>query len=193
MIKKTIQYTNIDGKKVTKELHFHLFPQDLEAMLEDGTYDRLMDMQDLVQAISQKAKNEEPISDDEQMLFTSKYTALFRYFVEKSYGRRVEDEDGDADFEKDPERTKRFMNSSAYGALFMQVLGDPELGFNFMNDLIPTDAIDQMKKANETRSATQNVQSVVVPNAMPATAPVMNTAMYQQSQPGYPMQATYRQ
>lgn len=167
MIKKTIQYTNIDGKRVAKDVYFHLFPQDLETMLEDGIYEKLMDVQNLAKDIQAKNENHDVITDEETRDFTSKCTFLFRYFVEKSYGRRIEDEDGEPDFEKNPDRTKRFMNSSVYGAMFMEFVSDPEAGFNFINSLIPSDVISTLQKNVENKVNVQPqpvIQNTAYPN-----------------------------
>ena len=185
MIKKTLHFTSIDGRKVSIDEYFHLFPQDLADMLQDGIYDKLMAMQDLVKDIQRKNENHDAISESETMAFTSKCTELFRYFVEKSYGRRVEDENGNADFEKDPDRTKRFMNSSAYGALFMEFVADPESGFNFINNLIPQDAIDALRqKADAKGTAVPQANNPVGPNAL--VAPI--TTVYTTQNPGGPIQ-----
>lgn len=183
MIKKTLHYTSIDGRKVSIDEYFHLFPQDLADMLQDGIYDKLMAMQDLIKDIQRKNENHDAISESETMAFTSKCTELFRYFVEKSYGRRVEDENGNADFEKDPDRTKRFMNSSAYGALYMEFIADPESGFNFINDLIPQDAIDALRqKADAKGTAVPQVNYPVSPNVQTSAAPI--PTMYTAQNPG---------
>lgn len=187
MIKKSLHYTNIDGRKVSIDEYFHLFPQDLADMLQDGIYDKLMEMQDLVKDIQRKNENHDAISESETMAFTSKCTKLFRYFVEKSYGRRVEDENGNADFEKDPDRTKRFMNSSAYGALFMEFVADPESGFNFINDLIPQDAINALRqKADAKETAVPQANYPVIPNVQTSAAPI--ATMYTTQNPGGPIQ-----
>ena len=187
MIKKSLHYTNIDGRKVSIDEYFHLFPQDLADMLQDGIYDKLMEMQDLVKDIQRKNENHDAISESESMAFTSKCTELFRYFVEKSYGRRVEDENGNADFEKDPDRTKRFMNSSAYGALFMEFVADPESGFNFINDLIPQDAINALRqKADAKETAVPQANYPVIPNVQTSAAPI--ATMYTTQNPGGPIQ-----
>lgn len=183
MIKKTLHYTSIDGRKVSIDEYFHLFPQDLADMLQDGIYDKLMEMQDLVKDIQRKNENHDAISESETMAFTSKCTELFRYFVEKSYGRRVEDENGNADFEKDPDRTKRFMNSSAYGALFMEFIADPESGFNFINSLIPQDAIVALRqKADAKGTAVPQPNYPVSPNVQTSAAPI--TTVYPQNPGG---------
>ena len=183
MIKKTLHYTSVDGRKVSIDEYFHLFPQDLADMLQDGIYDKLMEMQDFVKDIQRKNENHDAISEEESMAFTSKCTALFRYFVEKSYGRRVEDENGNADFEKDPDRTKRFMNSSAYGALYMEFIADPESGFNFINDLIPQDAIDALRqKADAKVTAVPQANYPVSPNVQTSAAPI--PTMYTAQNPG---------
>ena len=183
MIKKTLHYTSIDGRKVSIDEYFHLFPQDLADMLQDGIYDKLMAMQDLIKDIQRKNENHDAISESETMAFTSKCTELFRYFVEKSYGRRVEDENGNADFEKDPDRTKRFMNSSAYGALYMEFIADPESGFNFINDLIPQDAIDALRqKADAKVTAVPQANYPVSPNVQTSATPI--PTMYTAQNPG---------
>jgi len=187
MIKKTLHYTSVDGRKVSIDEYFHLFPQDLADMLQDGIYDKLMEMQDFVKDIQRKNENHDAISESESMAFTSKCTELFRYFVEKSYGRRVEDENGNADFEKDPDRTKRFMNSSAYGALYMEFIADPESGFNFINDLIPQDAIDALRqKANAKETVIPQGNYPVSPNVQTSAAPI--ATMYSTQNPGGPIQ-----
>lgn len=187
MIKKTLHFTSIDGRKVSIDEYFHLFPQDLADMLQDGIYDKLMEMQDLVKDIQRKNENHDAISESETMAFTSKCTKLFRYFVEKSYGRRVEDENGNADFEKDPDRTKRFMNSSAYGALFMEFVADPESGFNFINDLIPQDAINALRqKADAKETAVPQANYPVIPNVQTSATPI--ATMYTTQNPGGPIQ-----
>src|SRR6185503_12736763 len=67
--------------------------------------------------------------------------AAFNFIIEKSFGRRSED---GKRFVKDVEEARAFMQSEAYGELFMELFTDPVAAVDFIKATIPGDLAEKL-------------------------------------------------
>lgn len=123
MLKKEIKYTDLDGNEVTEEFHFHLSKAELAQMaLEEDD-------------ISTRLKTLAEGGDRKEII------AAFNFIIEKSFGRRSED---GKRFVKDVEEARAFMQSEAYGELFMELFTDPVAAVDFIKATIPGDLAEKL-------------------------------------------------
>jgi len=123
VLKKEIKYTDLDGNEVTEEFHFHLSKAELAQMaLEEDD-------------ISTRLKTLAEGGDRKEII------AAFNFIIEKSFGRRSED---GKRFVKDVEEARAFMQSEAYGELFMELFTDPVAAVDFIKATIPGDLAEKL-------------------------------------------------
>ena len=135
MIKKTLVYTDIDGTEVKEDVYFHLFQRDLRRMIRSGEFDRL-------QAIGKKMT--ELTADTPASEVMNTVMDAVDIIVKASYGKRVTDGDRTR-FIKNAKSTELFMESEAYDALTNDFIYNPETLTEFMTNLFPVDANNQVK------------------------------------------------
>ena len=129
MLKKTITFTNFDGKEVTEDHYFHLSQAELAEMQlsHDGGYDA--HLKRIIEAEDGKTIVEE-----------------MKSLIEKSYGKKS----GDGNrFEKSADLFDRFQSSPAYSVLFMELCTDAEASSAFVNGLLPADLNTQTQKISD--------------------------------------------
>lgn len=125
MLKKSVTYTDFDGKKRTETLYFNLTEPELvrlDVMYEGG--------------LEKFIKNFDPEKRPDEVL------ELFERIIRASYGEKSEDA---RFFLKDPKAVELFMQSAAYGALFMELIQDADNAAAFVNGLISQTAIAKKK------------------------------------------------
>lgn len=127
MLKKTIKFEDLDGNPVTKDYYFHLSKAELVrynmqkmTLLEGGEPDVEAFKADLDRIIH--SKSGKVIMD------------TFEDIVRMSYGERDED---NITFHKSPELSTRFMNTNAYGVLFLELCTNAGAAGEFINGIIP--------------------------------------------------------
>ena len=127
MIKKTITYTDCDGKERTEDFWFNLNKAEiLEWMTTSGDYT-------LDKALDQLAKKK-----DGKQIMASIRDLIYRSYGEKSLdGRR---------FIKTPEVKANFMETDAYSVLFMELATDAKAAAEFFNGIMPKDLSEQVEK-----------------------------------------------
>lgn len=130
MIKKIIEFLDLDGNKVQEEVLFHLSKADLIQMgtSEDGgikTY-----LEDIV-ASGKPAKIMEGL----------------RFILQTTYGKRSAD---GKQFVKSPDLFAEFAQTEAYSELLYELVTDAEAASNFINGLLPQELL-----AKATASAAQ--------------------------------------
>lgn len=133
MIKKTLNYIDIDGTEVKEDAYFHLSQRDLRRMIRSGEFDRL-------QTIAKKMTQLTPETDPSDVMNT--VMDAVDIIVKASYGKRIQDEDRTR-FIKNDKSTELFMDSEAYDALIDDLIDNPESLTEFMNDLFPDTARKQ--------------------------------------------------
>ena len=128
MLKKTIKFTDFDGRERSEDYYFNLSKAELAdmQMSEYGGLDKL-----LTKIIN---------ANDNVKLYQ-----YFRDIVQKSYG--VKSLDGKR-FIKDPEETKAFTETGAYSELIMELIQDADAASNFINGIMPADLEEAVRSKN---------------------------------------------
>jgi hypothetical protein len=117
VIKKDISYEDLDGNTVVKTFHFNLSTAELADMaLTSEGGGGLADEIRKIQATA-----------DTNLVLKS-----FKKILEASVGKRVGDR-----FVKDEETKSDFMDTEAYGSLFMELATDPAKMIEFVRGVIP--------------------------------------------------------
>lgn len=137
MLKKTITYTDFDGKEWTEDFYFHLSKahlMDMETSVEGG-------YSEMLKKISKAPNGAEVIS-------------MLKKFILSSYG--VKSEDG-KHFYQSPEISKEFESTEAYSELLTELCTNADAAISFITGIFPfTD--EQRKevitKAQEAAKAT---------------------------------------
>lgn len=126
MIKKTIEYTDYNGKVRKESFYFNLSKAELVEMdySQNGGLDRML--------------NRIIETDD-----NAKQMAVFKDIIQKSYG--VKSLDG-KQFIKNDEVLKEFTQSEAYVSLFMELCTDANAAAEFIRGVVPADIASQIKE-----------------------------------------------
>lgn len=118
MLKKTITYTDFDGKERTEDFFFNLTKAEtleMELSTSGGMtqmINRIVSAQDAPSIIK-----------------------VFKELVLKAYGEKSPD---GKRFIKSEELSTAFSQTEAYSELFMELASDPNAAADFINGLIPT-------------------------------------------------------
>lgn len=129
MLKKTITYKNLDGATKSEEHYFHLRQADVAKMELSHMNGGSGGLAEHLRKIAAKESGKDIIE-------------AFEDIIAKSYGFKTED----GEFDRDPEKTRRFMNSEAYSVLFMELVTDGVAGAKFVNGIMPT----ELQQSEET-------------------------------------------
>lgn len=116
MYKKTITYTDYNGKKRTEDKYFNM------------TEPEAMKLQYSVEG-GYAAKLEEIKKNEDQGAALD----FLEEILLRSYGEKTED----GEFEKSEELTRKFKNSAAYPAIFMELATDNKAVEEFINATFP--------------------------------------------------------
>lgn len=117
LLKKTITYTDFDGKDVSEDHYFHLSKADLvemEMSYKGGLHAHL-------EKIVASEDGGEIINE-------------FKKLILQSYGRKSED---GRRFIKTKELREEFYSSEAYSELFMELCTNAEVAAEFVNGIVP--------------------------------------------------------
>lgn len=142
MIKETVTYKDFNEEMQTEDLYFHLSKSELvelELGMDGGlgTY-----LQTLVK--SRK---------------TSELLAAFKNIISAAYGERSLD---GKRFVKNEEKTKEFLASPAYDALFMRLVTDEAAVTEFILGVVPKDLITEAGGADKLLSGAA-VSNITLP------------------------------
>lgn len=116
MIKKTVNYTDWDGEKVSEDLYFNL--NKAELMELNKRYGGKLD------------KHLKRMTERKEY---SKLGVFYKDFILKAYGRKSED---GRRFEKSDEAARDFYQSLAFDTLFDEVLNTPEAADAFVKGVL---------------------------------------------------------
>lgn len=135
MYKKTITYTDYNGKERTEDFYFNL------------TKAELMEIN-----FGFSGGMEQSIRDIVDMQDGKKLMELFKEFILRSYGEKSPD---GRRFIKSKEMAEEFSQTEAYSELFMELSSDDKAANEFLINTLPKDAVAKAEAA-----ATQNLQVV---------------------------------
>lgn len=135
MFKKTIEYEDFNGDKVTKDFYFHMSKAELLEMAADGN----AMMERLNRIIADK--NSKAILRE------------FRVIIMSSCGLRSEDGQR---FVKTPEAQSELLDSPAYDELLLELCTKADASVEFVKNLIP----EKMQKEMQEQLKLQNAETV---------------------------------
>lgn len=124
MIKKTIQYTDLNEEQQTEVVHFHMSRADVIEIIATGEADRWS-------AILEENNNE-------------KSHALLMDLMRRTYG--VKSDDGKR-FIRSDELWADFIQTEAYSQLAFELAVDAEAGAAFFNGLLPQSLLAELQAA----------------------------------------------
>ena len=133
MLKKTIKYTDYNGRERSEDFYFNLSKAEI-AEMELTTQGGLQNM------LSRFIK-----AEDQPSLFK-----VFKEFILKTYGER--DVDGKRFIKKNGELAKDFVETEAYSELFIELISSPNAMSEFVLAVIPADMAAKMPKDPEELS-----------------------------------------
>lgn len=126
MLKKTIIYTDFNGKEQKEDHFFNLTKAelvDMETSIDGGLGEHI-----------QKIVDTKKMSD---------VIGVLKTFIDKSYGKKSED---GRRFIKDPQDLKEFKETEAYSTLFMDLATNSEEAAAFFNGIVPAQVAEQMQQ-----------------------------------------------
>lgn len=139
MLKKTITYTDYDGNERTEDFFFNLSKAEvleMEMGINGGMtklIERLVAEQDM-----------------------ERISKTFKEIILKSYGEKSLD---GKYFEKSEEISRRFSFTEAYSVLFLELL-DPDKAAEFINAILPQEAVAQANAAKNASGDSANLTSI---------------------------------
>lgn len=143
MFKKTIEYEDFNGQRVTKDFYFHMSKAELLEMAADGNV-MLERIKRIIESKDGKAILKE-----------------FREIIWHSVGVRSED---GARFVKDNDAKRQLFESPAYDELLLELCTDAEASSQFITQLIP----EKMQKEMQAQLEKQGTTETVDPFKQPA-------------------------
>lgn len=126
MLKRTITYTDYDGKTRTEDFYFHLSKTDI-VMLEtsvDGGFQKMLTT----------------------IYNTNDTNAIVREFkniIHVAYGEKSPD---GRQFNKSDDISKAFEATAAYDQLFYEMLTDTDKAIDFIKGILPVDVSKEIEK-----------------------------------------------
>ena len=135
MLKKTIDYEDYNGNKVSESFYFHLSKPELIELEVD--YDKGLAAE--ITKIVETDNNKELI-------------AIFKRIIALSYG--VKSADGKR-FSKSDDIREEFLESPAYVELFMELASDADAAAEFIKGLMPADMAASIEEV-EAPALTEN-------------------------------------
>ncbi len=141
MLKKTITFENFEGDQLSRDYYFSLTKAQILRMnlqnmvLDENGEPDVNSFKEQLEAII-KSKSGRVIID------------TFEDIIAKAYGER--DPDG-ITFHRSEELSRRFMNTKAYDALFVELVTDAKAAAEFVNGIMPQNMdlpVDAEKNAN---------------------------------------------
>lgn len=119
MIKKTVTYTDLNGKERTESFYFHFYESEIlemELSVDGGFAERVQKMID---------------AQDQPSLI-----AVIKKFVIDAYG--VKSDDG-KQFVKNEEVRNAFVQCPAYSKIFMELVLDDKVAAEFVKGVVPAE------------------------------------------------------
>lgn len=135
MLKKTIKYTDYNGREIEGDFYFHLNKAEISEMemsIKGG----------LAEMIKMIIKTED----------TPALIKIFKDLILKSYGEKSLDGLHFRKFDRDGYRlADDFAQTEAYSVLFMELATDSDAAAKFINGIMPDDLVREAAKAIENK------------------------------------------
>lgn len=126
MLKKTITYTDYDGKTRTEDFYFHLSKTDI-VMLEISVPGGLQQMLTTIYNTND----------------TNAIIREFKNIIHAAYGEKSAD---GRQFNKSDDISKAFEATAAYDQLFYEMLTDTDKAIEFVKGILPVDVSKEIDK-----------------------------------------------
>lgn len=139
MYKKSIAYTDYDGKEITEDFYFNLNEVEVAEMqtsVEGGYAEMIKKMINTKDA--------------------AKLIEMLKDLILRSYG--VKSDDGKR-FIKNPKIIEEFTQTAAYPALYMSLVTDEKQAADFVNKIFPAKLMSEAKKINSENSTVSTLPS----------------------------------
>ena len=132
MLKKTITYTDYDGKERTEDFYFNLTEAELTEMQlsAEGGLDVVM------KRLIQEQNSSEMIR-------------IFKDIIRKAYGEKSDD---GKYFRKSKEISDLFECTEAYNDLFMDIVSSPDSAMEFVQGILPAKIREQIAKEQSAQN-----------------------------------------
>lgn len=154
MLKKTLTYTNLDGKTITEDFYFNMTKAELIKLnLKEGE-----GFQDYLTKIVESGDGAAIIENFEKL-------------VRLSYGVRT----ADGKFKKDPDDFDAFMATEAYSDFFLELVTDAKASADFVNAVMPSELVEEAEAA-KAQLGTRQIQDVVPREVSNSPLPNVETA-----------------
>lgn len=138
MYKRPITYTDFNGKEKTKTFYFNMTRPELMEMKRSPLYE----MQEIVERIKGMDNPDEELTYAEKDEIQERMGEILRNLVIQSYG--VKSEDGERFSKRIGNRQfgagEDFVETMAYDALYMEMIGDVSNLVKFVRAIVPADA-----------------------------------------------------
>lgn len=151
MLKKTIEYTDYNGKARTGVFYFNLSTAEM-LKLEMSTMFLSEDGETTTGGLQQH------IQDVIDSRSGKRIIAMFDMFVDASYGARSED---GSKFVKNEALLADFKSTPAYDSLFMELVTDAGAGAKFVSGIMPPELFEQVA-ALKAQQATEETNEIDV-------------------------------
>lgn len=154
MLKKTITYTDFNGKEVTEDFYFHLSKADLIELEvgQQGEGGMAAWLKKIVDSNDGKA-----------------IIGEFKKLILNSYGQKSED---GKRFVKSDALRDEFMSTEAYSTLFMELCTDTTAAANFVNGIVPAgmdvEVAKMQRAAEESTTVGEQRKEVISGTGAPA-------------------------
>ena len=166
MIKKTINYIDIDGNKAQEDVYFHLYKSELVSLVSEGYVDKADKLQKTVAELVAEKRDE---NDPAYYAVLREYTTMIKEIVNIGYGKRIVDEDGKSHFVKNDKLRWFFIGSDVYNALIDELMYDGDAAAEFVQGMFPAEIVNEIKKEQELK---QVQQPAMAPISVPASATI---------------------
>lgn len=170
MIKKTINYIDIDGNKAQEDVYFHLYKAEAIKLVSEGFVDKAEKLQNTAANLISEKRDE---NDPACYAVFREYTAMIKELVNIGYGKRIVDEDGKSHFVKNDKLRMFFIGSDVYNALIDELTYDADEAAEFIQGMLPAEVLNKIKKEQELKQVQQPAMS---PISVPASAAIQPPA-----------------
>lgn len=145
MIKKTIKYTDHNGKELTEDFYFHISKGEAVLMEMEAVDSQVEGLTDKIERLMRSREGKEIV-------------AVFKDIVNKSYGIKT----ADGRFLKEDAQGNplvvHFRSTEAYSELVFEMATNAEEGAKFINGMMPASFREDVKKEVERLAPRDHMQ-----------------------------------
>lgn len=159
MYRKVITYIDFNGNQKTGNFYFNLTRPELVEMQRSP----LVEMQKIIDRIRSMEDPETELTVEEKDMIQDKMGTILRDLVIQSYG--IKSEDGERFTKRIGNRRfgvgEDFVETMAYDALYMEMLGNPKNLINFVRMIIPANLQSELENNSEFKASMKELEEAV--------------------------------